>query len=59
MIGVEENNCTMAKDYIISIQDLLKGRNEDFDNTPSAKIRLIRHKDNRKPADRMLTTQIR
>ena len=36
------------KDYIVFIQDLLTGRNEEFDNADKKRIRLIRHKDNRK-----------
>lgn len=37
-----------GKDFIISIQELLKGRNIDFDNSDVKRIRLIRHKDSRK-----------
>lgn len=35
----------MDKDYIISIQDLLKGwnRNSDFDNVNESRIKLVRH----------------
>ena len=36
------------KDYIIFFQDLLGGRNEEFDKADKKRIRLIRHKDNRK-----------
>lgn len=36
------------KDYIIMIQDLLNGRNKEFDNANPKNIRLVRHKDNRK-----------
>ena len=36
------------KDYIATIQELLKGRNEEFDNANVERIRLIRHKDSRK-----------
>jgi hypothetical protein len=36
------------KDYIATIQELLKGRNEEFENTDPKRIRLIRHKDARK-----------
>lgn len=36
------------KDYIIFFQDLLGGRNEEFDKADKKHIRLIRHKDNRK-----------
>ena len=36
------------KDYIATIQDLLKGRNEEFDKADVERIRLIRHKDSRK-----------
>lgn len=36
------------KDYIATIQELLKGRNEEFDNADKKRIRLIRHKDSRK-----------
>lgn len=32
---------------IISLQDLFKGRNQDFDNTPANAIKLIRHADTR------------
>ncbi len=35
------------KDKIISIQTLLKGRNDDFDNTPSSAIKMVRHADKR------------
>jgi len=34
------------KDYIATLQELLQGRNEDFDNCPD--IALVRHADNRK-----------
>lgn len=37
-----------TKDYIIMVQDLLAGRNEEFDNANKKRVRLIRHKDNRK-----------
>ena len=36
------------KDYITTIQELLKGRNEEFDKADVKRIRLIRHKDSRK-----------
>lgn len=36
------------KDYIATIQELLKGRNEEFDKADAGRIRLIRHKDSRK-----------
>lgn len=36
------------KDYIATIQELLKGRNEEFDKADIKRIRLIRHKDARK-----------
>ena len=36
------------KDYIATIQELLKGRNEEFDKADVERIRLIRHKDSRK-----------
>ena len=36
------------KYYIATIQELLKGRNEEFDKTDVERIRLIRHKDSRK-----------
>lgn len=36
------------KDYIIMVQDLLIGRNDEFDAANKKNIRLIRHKDNRK-----------
>lgn len=32
---------------IISIQAILKGRNEDFDNTPATAIKMVRHADTR------------
>lgn len=35
------------KDYIATIQELLKGRNEEFDQADVRRIRLIRHKDSR------------
>lgn len=35
------------KDYIALIQDLLKGRNEEFDNADPKRVKLIRHRDNR------------
>ena len=35
------------KNFIIAIQELLKGRNEEFDKANPQRIRLIRHKDNR------------
>lgn len=38
---------TTTKDKIISFQALLKGRNEDFDNTPSSAIKMVRHADQR------------
>lgn len=37
----------MNKDFITTIQELLKGRNDDFDNTNKERIRLMRHKDTR------------
>lgn len=36
------------KGYIATIQELLKGRNEEFDKADVEQIRLIRHKDSRK-----------
>lgn len=41
----------MDKDYIISIQDLLKGwnRNSDFDNVNESRIKLVRHSSDVKP----------
>lgn len=36
------------KNYIATIQELLKGRNEEFDKADVERIRLIRHKDSRK-----------
>lgn len=36
------------KNYIATIQELLKGRNEEFDKVDVERIRLIRHKDSRK-----------
>lgn len=38
----------MEKDWIITIQALLKGRNAEFDKSNKDKVRLVRHKDNRK-----------
>ena len=32
---------------IISVQELLKGRNADFDQTPANRIKMIRHADQR------------
>lgn len=37
----------MEKDWITTIQALLEGRNEEFDNADKRKVRLVRHKDNR------------
>ena len=37
----------MEKDIIISIQALLSGRNEEFDQADKRRVKLIRHKDNR------------
>ena len=41
----------MGKDYIISIQDLLKGwnRNSEFDNANESRIKLVRHSGEVKP----------
>ena len=41
----------MDKDYIISIQDLLKGwnRNSDFDNVNESRIKLVRHSSDVQP----------
>lgn len=41
----------MDKDYIISIQDLLKGwnRNSEFDNANESRIKLVRHSSDVKP----------
>ena len=39
-------------DKIISLQELLVGRNDDFDT--ATKVKLVRHKDNRKPEDRKI-----
>ncbi len=36
------------KDYIVMVQDLLAGRNEEFDTADRKRVRLIRHKDSRK-----------
>ena len=36
------------KDFIATIQELVKGRNEEFDKADVERIRLIRHKDSRK-----------
>lgn len=33
--------------YIISLQDILKGRCEDFDKTPAKAIKMVRHADSR------------
>ena len=43
---MEDNqiNIKYMKDYIVFIQDLLIGRNEEFDNADKKRIRLIRHK---------------
>ena len=35
------------KNYIATIQELLCGRNEDFDATPASQIKFVRHKDSR------------
>ena len=35
------------KDYIVMVQDLLVGCNEEFDDVDKKSVRLIRHKDNR------------
>lgn len=35
------------EDWIITIQALLNGRNEEFDNADKKHVRLVRHKDNR------------
>lgn len=40
--------CMERKYYIATIQELLKGRNEEFDKADVERIRLIRHKDSRK-----------
>lgn len=37
----------MEKDWIITIQALLNGRSEEFDNADKKQVRLVRHKDNR------------
>ena len=37
----------MEKEIIISIQALLSGRNEEFDQADKRRVKLIRHKDNR------------
>lgn len=37
----------MEKETIISIQALLSGRNEEFDQADKRRVKLIRHKDNR------------
>lgn len=36
------------KDFIVMIQDLLAGRNDEFDKANKKRVRLIRHKDSRK-----------
>lgn len=46
------------KDCITTIQELLKGRNEEFENADIKCIRLVRHKDNRKPEDRKIDGKI-
>ena len=38
----------MEKNWITTIQALLKGRNDEFDAADKKRVRLIRHKDNRK-----------
>lgn len=38
----------MNKDIITTIQALLSGRNEDFDQANKRRVKLIRHKDNSK-----------
>ena len=38
----------MNKTFITTIQALLKERNAEFDNADKKRVRLIRHKDNRK-----------
>ena len=38
----------MKEDIITSIQALLVGRNEEFDQADKRRVKLIRHKDNRK-----------
>lgn len=37
----------MKKDVITTIQALLTGRNEEFDQTDKRRVKLVRHKDNR------------
>lgn len=36
-----------SKDCIVTIQKLLRGRNEEFENADFQRVRLLRHKDNR------------
>lgn len=36
------------KDFIVMIQDLLAGRNDEFDKADKKRVRLIRHKDSRR-----------
>ena len=36
----------MDRNYIISIQDLLKGRNEEFDKADKKRVKLVRHSGN-------------
>ena len=36
------------KDFIVMIQDLLAGRNDEFDKANKKRVRLIRHKDSRR-----------
>ena len=38
----------MEKEIITTIQALLSGRNEEFDQADKKRVKLIRHKDNRK-----------
>lgn len=45
----------MDNNIITTIQELLKGRNPDFDS--SRKIKFVRHQDNRKPEDRLILGQ--
>lgn len=47
----------MNTDIIVTIQQILTGRNEDFDK--SKKVKFVRHKDNRPAAERKIRGIIR
>lgn len=44
----------MNSNVIITLQDLLKGRNESFDKTESSRIKFVRHKDTEKTKQRII-----